>query len=553
MEFEGTKLEQKLLSSGLLSERDLMQLKADYYHIPFIAFDKIELEEGIHDLIPSSVIRSYRVVPFGRDGNKIKVAISDPTNLQVLEALEFLARKNNWEMQLYLVTESDLNLLLQKSIGAAAEVKQALQEFTKTETTRAKKAMPAASPAQEFAIEERAPVAKIVDGLISQALAQRASDVHIEPGELESRVRVRIDGVLKQVFAFPPNAHNALVARIKILANLKIDEQRLPQDGRFRFLWNEEQVDFRVSTFPTSFGEKVVLRVLTRAEKIPTFGELGLTGQREAVVNKAISDSHGMFLVTGPTGSGKSTTLFVALSQLNRPGVNIVTLEDPVEYILPGANQAQINPDIGFTFAAGLRSILRQDPNIILVGEIRDRETAELAVHSSLTGHLVFSTLHTNDAIGALPRLMDMGVEPFLIIASTNAILAQRLVRTICPDCKKEAKVTKEIADMIVHELEGVPEEELKGLDIKNPKVYAGQGCKKCNNTGYRGRIGIFEAVEVNKEISELVLAKASPNKLLEQAIKQGMVTIRQDGFIKALRGLTTVEEVLKETAEGKK
>ena len=257
-----------------------------------------------------------------------------------------------------------------------------------------------------------------------------------------------------------------------------------------------------------------------------------------------------MLLVTGPTGSGKSTTLFVALTQLNKPGVNIVTLEDPVEYILPGANQAQVNPEIGFTFASGLRSILRQDPNIILVGEIRDKETAELAVHSSLTGHLVFSTLHTNDAIGAIPRLIDMGVEPFLLVASINIIMAQRLVRTLCPDCKKETQVTKEVLELITRELEGVPKAELEGVGMDKPKIFTSVGCKKCNNTGYKGRIGIYEAVEITKEMSELILAKAAPHKLQETARVQGMVTVRQDGFIKVLSGVTTIEEVLRETSQ---
>ncbi len=543
--FSGKKMEMRILERGLLSESDLAQLKADYFHLPFTSLAKLDIGESVHDLIPATMLRTYRMVPYSKTGNKVKLAIADPTNLQMLEALEFLAKKNNWDIELYLVTDTDLNILLQKSIGVAAEVKQALQEFTQTQaTTKRAKAI----PEQDFRIEEKAPVAKIVDGLIAQALSQRASDIHLEPLEDKSRVRFRVDGTLKEVITFPLNAHTALVARIKILADLKIDEQRLPQDGRFRFNWNNEVIDFRVSSFPTTYGEKIVLRALSRAQKIPTFEELGIVGQREKAVRKAIAGSHGMFLVTGPTGSGKSTTLFVALAQLNKPGVNIITLEDPVEYILPGVNQSQINPEIGFTFASGLRSILRQDPNVILIGEIRDRETAELAVHSALTGHLVFSTLHTNDAVGALPRLIDMSVEPFLIIASLNVIIAQRLVRTICNDCKTEVALTREVHDLILRELADIPAGELADIDLKKIKIYQGKGCKKCGDTGYQGRIGIFEGVEVTKEIGELTLAKAAPHKLKEVAQAQGMITLKQDGFLKVLRGITTLEEVLKET-----
>src|SRR3989344_6256503 len=385
LKLQGKPLEKNLISSGLLSEKSLTKLKAEYFHIPFLNLDDVTVDEKALELIPSPIIKTYRIVPFSKLGNQVKIALSDPTDLRMLEAVEFLAKKNGWDIQLFLLTEAELTLLMQK-IGVGVDVQQALKEFTQSQTTikQTKEGLEL-----EKGIGPRAPVAKIIDSLISQALTQRASDIHIEPVEQESRVRFRVDGIMRQTFAFPISAHNALVSRIKILANLKIDEQRLPQDGRFRFRWNDEDVDFRISTFPTAYGEKVVMRSLTRADSIPSFNELGLIGQREQVVINAAAKAHGMLLVTGPTGSGKSTTLFVALSQLNKPGVNIVTLEDPVEYLLPGANQGQVNPEIGFTFASGLRSILRQDPNIILVGEIRDKETAELAVHSSLTGHLV--------------------------------------------------------------------------------------------------------------------------------------------------------------------
>src|SRR3989344_1054783 len=379
----GAELENKLIESGLTDEGKLTKLKADYYHLPFITLAEIEIGEGVHEIIPANLIQTYRLVPFFRDHRVVKVALAEPTNLQALEALEFLARKNDWRFQLYLVTPTDINALLKKSVGVVAEVKQAVTEFTREQTARTA-TRKAAAGSLESQIAEKAPVAKIVDGLIAEALVARASDIHMEPMEENLRIRFRVDGQLKDVFTLPKNAQSAVISRIKILSNMKIDEQRLPQDARFRFTFQGDDIDFRVSTFPTTYGEKAVLRLLSKANKIPSFEELGLTSGRLKTVSKALSASHGMLLVTGPTGSGKSTTLFVALSQLNKPGVNIVTLEDPVEYLLPGANQGQVNPEIGFTFASGLRSILRQDPNIILVGEIRDKETAELAVHSAL-------------------------------------------------------------------------------------------------------------------------------------------------------------------------
>lgn len=552
LKLSGGKMEANLLTTGLVTKEELAKLKAEYFHIPFVKVEDLEVDEKAFRLLPSSTLERYKIAPFQKQGKKVKIAIANPTNLQTLEALEFLAKKNDWDVQLYLVTDDDLKSLMQKSSTGASEVTQAIAEFSKVQNKRAKGAPGTGEKPEspEIDMEEKAPVTKLIDGLISQALSKRASDIHIEPLEKKSRVRFRVDGVLRKVFDFPLDVHNAVLSKIKILANLKIDEQRLPQDGRFKMEWEGKMVDFRVSTFPTTFGEKAVLRALYHTDDIPSFKDLGITGQRLGAIKKGMSKSHGMLLVTGPTGSGKSTTLFVVLSELNKPGVNIITLEDPVEYLLPGANQSQVNPKIGFTFASGLRSILRQDPNIILIGEIRDKETAELAVHSALTGHSVFSTLHTNDAVGALPRLIDMGVEPFLITASVNGILAQRLVRTICPDCKKEVKVSQEVKEMLSKELNSVPKSELSDVDIKNPKIYQGQGCKKCGDTGYKGRIGIFEAIEVTPEIAELTLSKASPDKMRDTARSQGMITIRQDGFIKVLDGVTTVEEVLRSTSE---
>jgi len=542
-------LEQKLVNAGIISEENLAKFKGEFYHIPFVSLSEIEGKlETVKGLMPPSFMESYRAVPFAKEDRKVKIALSDPTNLQTLQALEFLAKKNNWEVQLFLVTDSDLTQLMSRGPAATSQVQEAVEEFTESQANKVSSIADFSDIEKQY--EERAPIAKIIDGLIAQALTQRASDIHFEPFEDRLRVRFRIDGVLREVFSFPKNAQNSIISRIKILSNMKIDESRLPQDGRFRFHWGDKKVDFRVSSFPTTAGEKIVLRLLRRADQIPSFEDLGITGRNRQAVQRAMGKSHGMFLVTGPTGSGKSTSLFVVLSQLNRPGVNIVTLEDPVEYVLAGANQAQVNPDIGFTFASGLRSILRQDPNIILVGEIRDTETAELAVHSALTGHLVFSTLHTNSAVGALPRLVDMGVEPFLIVASVNVVMAQRLVRVICPDCKTEVPVSKEVVQLLINELKDIADIKMEGIDLEKPKLYIGKGCKKCGDIGYVGRIGIYESFEMSKQMGDAIVSKAPPSKLIEIAHSQGMLSLKQDGFIKVLNGITTIEEVLRETRE---
>jgi type II secretory ATPase GspE/PulE/Tfp pilus assembly ATPase PilB-like protein len=349
----------------------------------------------------------------------------------------------------------------------------------------------------------------------------------------------------------PKTVHSAIVSRIKILSNLKIDEQRLPQDGRFHISLDGKPIDFRVSTFPTVVGEKVVLRILDKSTGAPTLEELGVSGRRLAIMSDAISKPHGMFLVTGPTGSGKSTTLYAILSSLNKPGVNIVTLEDPVEYFIDGVNQAQIRPEIGLTFASGLRSILRQDPNIIMVGEVRDKETAELAVNSALTGHLVFSTLHTNSAVGAIPRLIDMGIEPFLLTASLNLLVAQRLVRKICEKCKAEVKPNAEIEKVIRDGIATVDKSELEGIDLNNIKVYMGRGCPVCANSGFKGRIGIYEVLPITKPIQNLINERTPAIKIEDFAIKEEkMILMNQDGILKALRGLTTIEEVVRATKD---
>ncbi|HPN67696.1 MAG TPA: type II/IV secretion system protein [bacterium] len=395
-------------------------------------------------------------------------------------------------------------------------------------------------------------IPQIVASFVNFAIHRKASDVHIEPMPNKIRVRYRIDGVLEEVVQMDKTLQPALISRIKILALLKIDEHRVPQDGQFRVTFEGRLVDLRISSLPTVYGEKIVIRILDVSGGRLTLEQLGLQGLNKEKVERNSHRNNGMILATGPTGSGKSTTLFSILGIVSVPGVNVITLEDPVEYHIPGVNQCQINDEIGFSFAKGLRSILRQDPNVIMVGEIRDTETAELAVHASLTGHLVLSTLHTNDAPSAVPRLIDMEVEPFLIASSLVLVMAQRLVRKVCDHCKSEITVPESKKVEITESLKTVPSEHLKriNLDLNDMKFYRGLGCDYCNNTGFKGRIAVYEIMEMSDELQKLAIKKVSGNDIFEQAVREGMITMRQDGFIKALQGMTTLDEVYRVTTK---
>jgi len=409
---------------------------------------------------------------------------------------------------------------------------------------------------------KEAPVAKIVSTLLEYAIKARASDVHIEPQEDRTRVRYRIDGILQERVVLPRKVHEALVSRIKILSNLKIDEKRIPQDGRFTFKLKDNVVDLRIASLPTVNGEKIVMRLLPKASQAPTLDDLGMRGFSLKIFEENIIKPHGIILITGPTGSGKTTTLFATLSKISNPKVNVVTLEDPVEYNIPGVNQVQINPQAGLTFASGLRSFLRQDPNIIMVGEIRDGETTGLAIQASLTGHLVFSTLHTNSSAGALPRLLDMGAETFLLASTMNCVVAQRVVRNICLDCKQEFTPPPQMVEDIKGNLGNLltdkhlklsdkEEKDLKSLQGKSKlKLYKGKGCDKCGDSGYKGRVAIFEVMPITDKIGRLILERSPAGKIEEQAVEDGMIKLLQDGFLKAVEGITTVEEILRVARE---
>lgn len=544
----GQDFSQLLIAQKVLEEEDLAKAKAAFFNVPYVDLRQVKILPEVFGVIPKESINFYNFAPFELSGKNLKVAIGDPSNLSALEALEFLGQKLNLQVQLFLASESSLAVATGKRQNLKRVVGEALKDIQTRESVGLKPAE--AKKETKSPVIEEAPIIKIVEVILSNAIEGNASDIHIEPSEKDVRIRYRIDGILHTSLMLPRNVHSSIVTRIKILSNLKIDESRLPQDGRFHMEVSKKSVDLRVSILPLIYGEKIVMRILDKTTKAPTLDQLGVRGRSMTWVMENIKKTHGIFLITGPTGSGKSTTLYSILSMINTTSVNIVTLEDPVEYFIEGVNQSQINPEIGLTFAAGLRSILRQDPNVVMVGEIRDKETAELAVQAALTGHLVFSTLHTNNAIGAIPRLMDMGMEPFLLVASINVVAAQRLVRKICTNCRKEIALPKVLEDEMVKEIAKVPPEYLEGIDKNNLKMYKGDGCEKCGHTGYSGRMGIFEVLPSNPEIQELILNKSQALKIYEAAQKIGMISLKQDGIIKVLRGDTTMDEVVRVTTE---
>lgn len=528
-----------LLRKKLVSDEDILAAKADVYHIPFISLAGKGLSPEILILISESVARKYKLIPFELDKKtrELHIAMVDPMDLPLIE---FLEQKSGYTVVPYLARESEIIEKIEEeySRGLATEVSEAVKETTEV-TLKTLEAV------QIGKIIKEAPITKVVSTILDYALRGRASDIHLEPQETRTRVRYRIDGVLHEKLILPRSIHDAVVSRIKILSDMKIDERRLPQDGRFNFKLGVEDVDLRVSTLPTVHGEKVVMRLLKKTGGVPGLSELGLRGVTLKSLEQAILRPHGIILVTGPTGSGKTTTLYSVLSRLNTAKVNIVTLEDPVEYEIVGLSQVQTNPAAGLTFASGLRSFLRQDPNIILVGEVRDNETTTLAIQAALTGHLVFSTLHTNNASTAIPRLIDLGAEPFLIVSVLNAVAAQRIVRRICTFCKEVFVPPLEIVSDIKNILG-----KLYPLDKKETVLYKGRGCKECNNTGYLGRIGIFEVITISSVIGKLILERTTAETIEQQAIVEGLITLKQDGYLKVLEGISTIEEILRVAQE---
>ncbi len=540
-------LEEYLLTQKILNEEQLYQTAAQHFSLPFINLKNETIRKDILFLIPEPIASTHKIVAFDRTEAELKIAALNPDDLQIFE---FLAKKTDAEVKIYITTPSGINEALKNyHKGLKAE----FQELTKEQEV--------VSENGDNKLKELAhdlPVIRIVDTLLEYAIFESASDIHIEPTEKEVAVRYRVDGILRNVMTLPKSVHAGIVARIKILSNLKLDEHRLPQDGRFKVQTNDYKVSFRVSIIPAYDGEKIVLRALNEQTGVITLEQLGLQKSPLDKVQRNIEKPHGLVLVTGPTGSGKTTTLYAILNILNRPEVNITTIEDPIEYRMPGINQTQVNPKIGYTFAGGLRAFLRQDPNIIMVGEIRDEETAEIAIHAALTGHLVLSTLHTNDAPTTLPRLSEMGVPAFLVASTANVIVAQRLVRKICQDCIESYNLTKnELAKLekqinLEFVLNTLEKENLitKKQSRESLLFYRGKGCKKCDKSGYKGRIGLYEVLEVTTEVSNLITKGATADEIQKAARDQGMQTILEDGFIKAKTGITTIEEVLRVTKD---
>lgn len=496
------------------------------------------IPQPVLNLMPETMARKFQAVPFQLDDKTLFVAMTDPENEEAFSTIRKVTGKI---VKPFLTTTEDINYALDQYSSLDADGTEVDEEIIKDADEEE------AKPVSEDEVNETSPAAKVVANLLKRAVREKASDIHIEPGEDHVQVRFRIDGVLGKVLTLPKEVQSSVISRVKILANLKIDETRLPQDGRIQILLDGNKVDFRISTIPTVTGEKIVARVLDHAKGTLTFEQLGLRGRQLAILNDNTNKAHGMTLVTGPTGSGKSTTLYAIISKIKSDAVNIITMEDPVEYRMPGVNQSQVNARINYTFANGLRSILRQDPDVIMVGEIRDKETADIAINAALTGHIVVSSLHTNDAAGAIPRLLDMGIEPFLITSSTNAVIAQRLCRKICESCRKEVAITPEEVEAIKADLEQLPDPEKSEAKSKQ-HFFKGEGCDACGKTGYKGRIGIFEILSVTEPIRQLAIKRATTTDIFNEAIKEGLVTMRQDGLLKVFDGLTTLEEVLRVT-----
>lgn len=534
-----------ILEKGIVSEDFLFKTKSDYLEVPLKTVDPKSVPLEVLELIPQKTANNYKMVSLDRKGNTLDVGMVFPEDLDAQEALKFLARRGNFDYRVFLITFSNFNQLLKQHQSLRKEVGKALEELE--EEMKVKKTV---GRSEIERLVEEAPIAKVVAVILRYASEGKASDIHIEPAKNKLRVRFRLLGSLHSSIFLPLRVHTAIVARIKVLSNLKIDETRIPQDGSFSAKVEGQNIDFRVSTLPTTLGEKVAIRVLNPLIGLKKFEDLGLLLRDRNIVEKMIKKPYGLILATGPTGCGKTTTLYTILQLLNREGVNIITLEDPVEYFIEGVNQSQIKPDIGYSFAKGLRHILRQDPDIIMVGEIRDAETANLATHAALTGHIVLSTLHTSNALGVIPRLIDLGVQPFLIPSTLTLVIAQRLVRRLCDKCKKKVKPNREIKNLILKEIQSLPEEVKRDVQTEPLFVWQSQSCKHCNDQGFSGMIGLFEIFKMSNELAEIILKGVSENQLELEAKRQAMTTIRQDGMLKVLKGITTIEEVLRVTQE---
>ena len=540
----GGKLGFNLVKLGFVREEDITRVLSQQHGVPAVNLRTMELDEGIVKLIPSEVAQKYLILPVSRTGATLTVAMVDPTNVFAMDDIKFMTGYN---VEPVVASEVAIKESIDKYYGSihALELKKVMDEMAETEDSAGLEVLEDSEDVDLAKLEastEEAPVVRLVNLILTDSIKRGASDIHVEPYEKDFRVRFRIDGVLYEIMNPPMKLKDAITSRLKIMAKLDISEKRLPQDGRIKIKiklqGKNKEMDYRVSVLPTLFGEKIVLRLLDKENLMLDMTRLGFEVDSLTKFEKAIFKPYGMVLVTGPTGSGKTNTLYSSISRVNTPETNIITAEDPVEFNLHGINQVQMKEQIGLNFAAALRSFLRQDPNIILVGEIRDFETAEIAVKAALTGHLVLSTLHTNDAPSTINRLMNMGIEPYLVATSVHLICAQRLVRRLCKECKEEVQMPQQALTDIGYGAEDAP----------RVKLFKGRGCTVCNNTGYKGRVGLYEVMEITDELREMILCGASSLELKNKALEQGMISLRQSGLRKIREGLTTVEEVVRET-----
>ncbi len=548
-----------IAEKSLVEEEDLTRISAEAMGVPYANLTQLQVPEEIGRLLPRETGETYMAVPFGMQQGRLAVGMLDPTNIQ---AVDFLSRKTGHTLTVYLVSRASVDHVLgQFRSDVAADLAQSMDS---TEKVDDHPQVEAKNPKGLQNLVQDAPITRALNAILDYAAQSRASDIHIEPREKELKIRYRIDGILQETMTLPKSIEPALISRIKIMANLRIDEHRIPQDGQFQISSSGREIDLRIAISPVVWGEQVVIRLLDKDSSILTLVALGFRGRALRLISEGIHKPHGMTLSTGPTGSGKSTTLYAIVQELKDVSINIVTLEDPVEYKMDGINQIQVNPDVGLTFAGGLRSILRQDPNVVLVGEIRDKETADLAVQAALTGHVVLSTLHTNSGAGVLPRLLDMNIEPFLIASTINTVIGQRLVRKLCDACKEPYKTTeaetKSIQDTLGEALPKTKDsvERAKkdlGYEIvpmageKNYSMWRAKGCSKCVK-GYKGRIGIYEVFSMTEAMEKLLGQHATTSEVQNQAQADGMLTMKQDGYLKALNGFTTLEEVARVAAD---
>lgn len=552
-----------LVDQNMLSDEDLTRVSAEASGMQYVSLMNTVVSDNVLKLLPKDVAETYMAVPFGEMRGRLAVAMLDPTNIQ---AVDYLTRKMGRQLIVFLASRASIDRVLSMyHVELGSEVKEAISDVATSDAAQVNKKKKSTNNQQLQNLVQDAPITRALNAILDSAASSRASDIHVEPHEHDLKIRFRIDGILQDTMTLPKSVEPALISRIKILSNLKIDEHRIPQDGEFQIHADGHDIDLRIAIAPVVWGEQVVIRLLDKSGTILTLENLGFKGRAFRLITEGIHKPHGMTLSTGPTGSGKSTTLYAVVQAIKNITINIVTLEDPVEYKMEGINQIQVNDDVGLTFATGLRSILRQDPNVVLVGEIRDSETADLAVQAALTGHTVLSTIHTNSAAGVLPRLLDMGIEPFLIASTVNTVIGQRLVRRLCDKCHQQSPSSEAEAQSIRKVLGNVTaktEAEAKaisqdlGYDIipmanqTSFNLSRAKGCPNCTN-GYKGRIGIYEVFAVSDALEKLVTNRATTSAVQTQAVADGMITMQQDGYLKALNGMTTIEEVARVANEG--